>query len=775
MTHGVSTLGFWKLAFYAEIPAGVAEGMGQIEELQGQDASDPATYELLALSLEAEAPAMGWPKRLAPYRILNEIQRHQYSGLDPDLVREIRESAEECGPVFYGALRQWADHGPEVVSNEVAGLLFALMGEIGGPELIPELLVVYGCPDSAVVSHAFWAVWRLGQRFPEAAFQSLRGLGAEASSGFRATLAEQIYLLPEIAGKRQAILGLLDGFPEVAKENDAAYLLLTVSTLVAMLGAAGESLAILQRHDRQLTKEGRRWIQEALDLEEAFVPDILTAGLDELDIEGVCVDLELMGEDEEFDDEFEEEYEDEFENEFDEPVEAAPKPGRNDPCWCGSGKKYKKCHLAADEEAERSGAGRDGLPELDETIGATWQDLLERASDWHRQDEALTAMELFFGDVPRELGAAGLSDSGFFEWYLLDYRPKSTGRTMVEEYLRRRGPRLDDAQRELLESWRDLRYGLWEVQRIEKGRGAEIQDVFSGDSLFVADVNLSNSGSQWDCLIGRMHRWKGQWIFAGNGLLVPRGHLNALRERVEAGSRDTGMSAAEYFRSRSHQWRREIVGMADRFKENLKIVNFEGDPIEFSAAEYEVTDPAQAASALLHTGEFEETQESGTASRAFAWLETGKKKDNRRSYGRIEIRDGVLRLECNSRARLAKGKRLVKKHAGKWLRHLRDTFESLDDARRRAKESPEPEPASSIDPAVEREIILKYKAKHYETWPDEALPALGGRTPREAVRSREGKAAVEALLRDFENTEDRERQRGKPAFDFSGLRKTLGL
>jgi uncharacterized protein YecA (UPF0149 family) len=24
------------------------------------------------------------------------------------------------------------------------------------------------------------------------------------------------------------------------------------------------------------------------------------------------------------------------------------KPGRNDPCWCGSGKKYKNCHMAAD-------------------------------------------------------------------------------------------------------------------------------------------------------------------------------------------------------------------------------------------------------------------------------------------------------------------------------------------------------------------------------------------------------------------------------------------
>jgi uncharacterized protein YecA (UPF0149 family) len=25
-----------------------------------------------------------------------------------------------------------------------------------------------------------------------------------------------------------------------------------------------------------------------------------------------------------------------------------PKVGRNDPCWCGSGKKYKKCHLDKD-------------------------------------------------------------------------------------------------------------------------------------------------------------------------------------------------------------------------------------------------------------------------------------------------------------------------------------------------------------------------------------------------------------------------------------------
>ncbi len=28
----------------------------------------------------------------------------------------------------------------------------------------------------------------------------------------------------------------------------------------------------------------------------------------------------------------------------------AQKPDRNDTCWCGSGKKYKKCHLPEDEK-----------------------------------------------------------------------------------------------------------------------------------------------------------------------------------------------------------------------------------------------------------------------------------------------------------------------------------------------------------------------------------------------------------------------------------------
>ena len=29
---------------------------------------------------------------------------------------------------------------------------------------------------------------------------------------------------------------------------------------------------------------------------------------------------------------------------------SGPQVGRNDPCWCGSGKKYKHCHMQADQK-----------------------------------------------------------------------------------------------------------------------------------------------------------------------------------------------------------------------------------------------------------------------------------------------------------------------------------------------------------------------------------------------------------------------------------------
>jgi len=61
---------------------------------------------------------------------------------------------------------------------------------------------------------------------------------------------------------------------------------------------------------------------------------------------------------------------------------------------------------------------------------------------------------------------------------------------------------------------------------------------------------------------------------------------------------------------------------------------------------------------------------------ALPWLEAGG-ADARRSYGSIAIRSGRLRLECNSRKRLERGRSLVEDYAGAHVKHLGDSFESV--------------------------------------------------------------------------------------------------
>lgn len=69
--------------------------------------------------------------------------------------------------------------------------------------------------------------------------------------------------------------------------------------------------------------------------------------------------------------------------------------------------------------------------------------------------------------------------------------------------------------------------------------------------------------------------------------------------------------------------------------------------------------------------------------------------------------------------------------------------------------------------------IRQLKFDHYAAWLDEKVPALGGKTPREAARTKAGRKRVTALLDQFVTEE----ARLPPAerFDFTALRQALGL
>jgi len=83
-------------------------------------------------------------------------------------------------------------------------------------------------------------------------------------------------------------------------------------------------------------------------------------------------------------------------------------------------------------------------------------------------------------------------------------------------------------------------------------------------------------------------------------------------------------------------------------------------------------------------------------------------------------------------------------------------------------------PAAPTENSPEAQAAIRaYKTKHYERWLDQPLPALQGRTPRAAVKTKAGKADVERLLTDMESLESRLHPAER--YDVTILRRALRL
>ncbi len=53
-----------------------------------------------------------------------------------------------------------------------------------------------------------------------------------------------------------------------------------------------------------------------------------------------------------------------------------------------------------------------------------------------------------------------------------------------------------------------------------------------------------------------------------------------------------------------------------------------------------------------------------------------------------------------------------------------------------------------------QEAIEKMLRAHYETWLDKELPALDGKTPRQAIKTKDGREKVDALLLHLERSQE---------------------
>lgn len=446
------------------------------------------------------------------------------------------------------------------------------------------------------------------------------------------------------------------------------------------------------------------------------------------------------------------------------------KVGRNDPCPCGSGKKYKRCCLESEVPDFEPGDDRAAIRESVISALSRFSKRLEFT------DEREAAFQLFFG--PRAADRDKLEiledeDVKFFFFCIFD-RVLEDGRTLAETFLERAAHRLKSREEQYLRRLAEARLRPYEVEEVVVDQRLRLRDLWSDESVLITERSATHQLTQWDLLAARvMHEEDGTLRIEGGIYLFPaqvkRPLLAALRkEERRLRRRYPDLKKDDWIKRCSllfhHFWLEQVV-----FRPMPTIVTAEGDPMVFGKVTFEVTDAAALRVALDAHPDLCSSEDG-----SYVWVEDADEGFNR-TLGHIELRGDRLTLEVTSRQRAQRGRRLLEEVAGSLLRHRATRFDSVEKALERARRKPQEESPPSIPAEAAAQVIGDFKERHYRTWPDEPLPALDGRTPRHAARLKTLRPRLIDLLKEMENHEARGARPDNPAYDFGRVWQELGL
>jgi len=715
------------------------------EDLPDSVVDEPITP-FLPLGQADEPPSV--TERLRPLRMIEELQQGE---LATETVDAIISEGAVMVPLLVGILRAWAQDLLDEDNDVDLENALALLGEIGSPNEIPHLLEFVDLENEIAAGASEWALERIVERNPQESAKLAASLMPGLGFAQRLKLVAQTLRCAEFdpAGKLLERAG--QNLESMSEDHRDSFFPMLVLIMLAARGREGIALAraALRRESSLLSRRVRRECEAMLvGCEEDGIPP--NEGRPAAPtIYEICAGEIAWGD--EFEDEGDEEPEDEY-LPAPEPIRRKATPGRNDPCWCNSGKKYKKCHLDSDAR------GENDFNSLRKNIGEFLRQVLP-------QRESKQALAEFFGDGPQETN----SEIMLIDWMIHDRISPSLGRTVLEEYLERR-QRLTPREREMVEAWSRSHTGLYEVQSLKAGVGVELKDLIFGGTFFAHDVSMSTRLTKWDGLLTRVVPGERGTELASCALTVPRMHLQTLREWLDADHEESGLSWQAYLKSNWPRIRRQSREIAANWRENLQLANTDGEELLISKAVYTLVDEVATIGTMQLSSEFEDASPEDEIRVEFVWLNPEKTV-----LGNIRIEGGQLTLECNSKERLERGKRLILNCAGKSVRHLRDEFTTQKELKRQMEREPRTTPKSDIPKDLSDKIITRATEEHYAKWPDMHLPALDGKTPREAAKTPKGRKELTELLKSIENGEDRKRQSGESFYDVDRLRAELGI
>ena len=450
------------------------------------------------------------------------------------------------------------------------------------------------------------------------------------------------------------------------------------------------------------------------------------------------------------------------------------KVGRNDPCPCGSGLKFKKCCL------EKSQAGSSRSDDERTAVGS--------AIAWlktHYPEEVEETIHLgYFGDPDDEEidafhnlpdGPRGMLEINIGEWLLTDAFLEIEGTRVraVDLVLGPGGPLLPAHGKEWLHALGENPLSLYEVQQATPGEGFELKDLLRRDAPLVTVLERTASRSlvRWDIFGARLARQDDRWVLTGSLYPMDRNRALDCREGIlrEMGGEEDW----------EEEISRDLVGsiISDYWLDALtekrpfpQVVDAStGEPNALTTDRYRVSDWDALIGILSVQPDVERTPDEG-------WVRFEPLEDEARRSRASLTKESSDTLEVFCRTlRLADGAR-------RWLEEIAGTAvqfkgrEMVDPMSPKAREGARKSSGTEIPPELKARVEREFMRRHYERWPDEPVPALGGKTPKAAVRTKKGRLAVIELLKEFELHEARKALGGGgEPFDFGFLWKRLGL
>lgn len=387
----------------------------------------------------------------------------------------------------------------------------------------------------------------------------------------------------------------------------------------------------------------------------------------------------------------------------------------------------------APPDAPAAAPMHDAWTAHEDRLGMRLHDALH-GTDWLSQ-KALTA---FFGDPDtfRQLAKADVRahDAAYQEWYIVSYRGKPGRRTVAERLL---AEALPEPERKLLQARIGARAGLYRVAE-RKPPVVLLSDTLSDVEVEVHDAALATHVAAGDLLPGRV-------ATADNHRFVI-----AIGPRLPATLGDAAMQHLQTlfgpFTSSDLQQRPQMLAALWRWLHGrrdapaVRMTNTDGDPLRLWTATFEVADWPTVLAVLRARDDVGEQDDHH-----WAWLR-GSRDERSTVLGELERVADQLLLQVNSDQRLATGRRWLEALPG--VRFVGSREQPLDQdqppggmRRNRARDvEVDPEERAQLQQHIDAETMK---------WLDTVVPALGNRTPREAVRTKEGKEQVLRLIRSW--------------------------